>query len=203
MRKFILSLGVLALASGLALAAEPAKKKLAVGDKAPSFDGIPAVMGSEPASLSLSDIKEDVIVLVFLNNECPMVTRYEDRIIDTANAFKGKSVKFVGVAVAEMEEAKLPAIKTRVKEKGYNYVYGYDESGDIARNYSAVATPEFYVIDKDRVVRYIGALDDSNTEADVKTNYVKDAVNAVLSGKEVKTTSTKPRGCGINLSKKK
>ena len=161
---------VLSLA-GLALIASPAfagkfNKVVSVGDKAPAFSGIPAAMGDKDTSLTLSDIKEDVVVLVFLANHCPVVTAYEDRIIDFTNDYKGKSVKVVGVSVNDIDSATAcPAIKDYMKEKGSNYVYGYDESQAIGKAYGATNTPQFFVLDKDRVIRYIGAMDDNQNES--------------------------------------
>jgi peroxiredoxin len=197
MRKIFLSLAALALMTAPAFAAG-AK----VGDKAPTFSGIPATLKGEQVSLSLSDIKEDVIVLVFLGNHCPVVQAYDDRVIDLTNAYKGKSVKVVGVCVNDMDEDRLPAIKEKAKEKNFNYVYGYDESGKIGHEYGAAHTPEFFILDKTRTIRYHGALDDNQTESKVKKTYVKDAVDALLAGKEVALPETAPRGCGIKYASK-
>lgn len=197
MRKLCLSLATLALISAPALAG------VKVGEKAPTFSGIPATLNGQEASLSLSDIKEDVIVLVFLGNHCPVVQAYDDRVIDLANAYKGKSVKVVGMCVNDVDSDRLPAIKEKAKEKGFNYVYGYDETGKIGKDYGATRTPEFYVIDKTRTVKYHGALDDNQTESKVKKTYVKDAVDALLAGKDVPTSETAPRGCGIQYARSK
>lgn len=204
MRKSLLSLAIVALFAAPTFAAG----KLAIGDKAPGFDGLPAVMGGQDTSLTLSDIKEDVVVVVFLANHCPMVGFNEDRIIDLANSFKDKSVKVVGISCtgdARMKETdNIPAIKSRVKDKGYNYVYGYDESGAVGKAYGATVTPEFFVLDKDRKVRYHGALDDSpRDETKVSKQYVKTAVDALLSGKDVEKTETRPQGCNIAYGKSK
>jgi peroxiredoxin len=200
MRKLFLSLAALALIASPALAGK-FNTKINVGEKAPTFSGIPAVMGEKEATVSLQDAKEDVVVLVFLANHCPVVTAYEDRIIDLANEFKGKNVKFVGVSVNRMDSDRLPAIKERVKTKGYNFVYGFDESQKIGKAYNATKTPQFFVLDKDRVIRYTGALDDNQNESKVTKTYVKDAVNALLSGETIEVTETRAEGCGIGYSK--
>ena len=196
MRSWILSLAGLALFAGSTLAGEY-NKVISVGDKAPAFSGIPAVMGEKDASLSLGDIKEDVVVVFFLANHCPVVTAYEDRVIDFANDYKGKNVKVVGVCVNDMDQDRLPAIKTRVKEKGYPFVYGYDESQKIGRAYGATVTPQFYVLDKNRVIRYTGAMDDNMNEQKVKKQYLRDAVDAVLKGESVEVKETRATGCGV------
>lgn len=202
MRKLALSLAVLALVAAPAMA-KPGKfnKVVRPGDKAPAFSDVPAVMGDQDASLNLDSIKEDVVVLVFLANHCPVVTAYEDRIIDFAKEYQGKGVKVIGISVSTMNADRLPAIKERVKEKGYNYAYAYDESQKLGSEYGAVVTPQFFVLDKDRVIRYTGAMDDNMKEGAVKQTYLKDAVDAVLAGKDVAVPETRATGCGISYNK--
>src|SRR4051812_37654578 len=119
MRKFALSLAALALIASPALAGK-FNKKVSVGDKAPTFSGIAASTPTgEEASISLPDIKEDVVVLVFAANHCPVVIAYEDRVNDLVDAYKGKSVKVVGIAVSGKSTRKvddLSAIKVRAKD---------------------------------------------------------------------------------------
>jgi len=200
MRKLFLTL------AGLALIASPAfagqyNKVISPGDKAPTFSGLPAAEGAKDTSISLGDIKDDVVVVVFLGNHCPVVVAYEDRIIDFANDYKNKGVKVVGISSNDMESDKLPAIKTRIKEKGYNYVYGYDESGEVGHAYGASVTPQFYVLDKNRVIRYTGAMDDSMNESKVKKQYLRAAVDAVLKGETVEEPETRAQGCGIKYKR--
>jgi peroxiredoxin len=201
MRKMVLSFAALALIASPAFAGKY-NKVVSVGDKAPTFSGIPATdkSGGE-SSLTLSDIKEDVVVLVFLANHCPVVQQYEDRIIDLTNDYKGKSVKVVGVAVSNQDGDRLPGIKNYMKEKGSTYVYGHDETQQIGRAYGATNTPQFFVLDKDRVIRYLGALDDNMQDNKVQKTYVRDAIDAVLKGESVEISETQPKGCGISYKK--
>jgi peroxiredoxin len=216
MRKTLLAFGVTALLAASA-AAGPGKynQVVAPGDKAPTFSGIPAVMGDKDATINLEDLKEDVVVLVFLANHCPYVTKTEDRIIDFANDYKDKNVKVVAVCVTPSaqtapagynkeycEQDTLDKIRQRVGDKRYNFVYGRDDSQKIGREYGAVATPTFFVLDKERKLRYIGAIDDSiDDESKVTKKYLRDAVDAVLAGKAVEVDETRATGCGIGYAK--
>jgi peroxiredoxin len=202
MRKTFLSLAVLALVASPVLAGE-FNRVISVGQKAPSFTGIPAVMGAKEASIDLNDLgKDEVVVLVFLANHCPVVTAYEDRIIDFANDYKNKGVKVVAVCVDVRNEGdKLPGIKQRVKEKGYPFVYGYDDSQEIGKAYGATNTPQFVVIDKDKTIRYTGASDDNQNEAKATKHYLRDAVDAVLRGDSPEIKETRAVGCGITYKK--
>ena len=184
MRKVALSLVVLSLVAIPAFAGKY-NKVVSVGDKAPDFSGIPAIENGEQTSLTLSDIKEDVVVVVFLANHCPVVRAYEDRLIDFTNDYKDKGVKVVGIAVSQQTSDKLPGIKDYMKEHKSNYIYGYDESQAIGKAYGATNTPQFFVLDKERKIRYTGAMDDSQREDKVTKTYLRDAVDAVLKGESV------------------
>ncbi|MDR3638377.1 MAG: redoxin domain-containing protein [Isosphaeraceae bacterium] len=200
MRKWILSLAVLALVASPALAGKY-NKVVSPGDKAPSFSGLPAVLDGKDTSVSLDDIKEDVVVVVFVANHCPVVVAYEDRLIDLVNDYKGKSVKVVGLSVSTLGQDKIPGIKDYTKDKGSNYVYGYDESQAIGKAYGATNTPQFFVLDKTRTIRYTGALDDSQNESKVTKKYVRDAINALLANETVEVSETRAVGCGISYKK--
>jgi len=200
MRKFALGLVVLSL---IAMPAVGGKynKAVSVGDKAPDFAGLPAVENGSDTSLTLSDIKEDVVVLVFLGNHCPVVQRYEDRLIDFTAAYKDKGVKVVGVSVNDLDSDRIPKIKDYMKEHKSNYIYGYDESQKIGHAYGATNTPQFFVFDKERKIRYLGAMDDNMDEAKVKKTYLKDAVEALLKGETPAVEETRPQGCGVKYKK--
>jgi thiol-disulfide isomerase/thioredoxin len=200
MRKIALSLVVLSLVAVSAFAGKY-NKAISVGDKAPDFAGIPAVENGEQQSLTLSDIKEDVVVIVFLANHCPVVRAYEDRVIDFTKDYKGKGVKVVGFAVSQAEGDKLPGIKDYMKENKSNYIYGYDESQAIGKAYGASNTPQFFVLDKERKIRYTGAMDDSQREDKVTKTYLRDAVDAVLKGEKPAVEETSAKGCGVKYKR--
>jgi len=203
MRKVLLSLAALAFASP-AFAGEHYNKAVKPGDKAPAFSGIPAYSPSgEQTSLTLSDLKEDVVVLVFLANHCPAVVACEDRLNEFTSEYKDKGVRVVGVCVNDIDEDKLPAIKKRISDKNdgkINYVYGYDESQAVGKAYGASNTPYFFVLDKDRTIQYLGAFDDNADEAKATKHYVKDAVDALLAGKTPEVTETRAKGCGVKYN---
>jgi thiol-disulfide isomerase/thioredoxin len=201
MRKILLSLAVVALA--VPVFADHYNKIVKVGDKAPDFSGIPAISPSgEQTSLSLSDLKEDVVVLTFLANHCPAVQAADDRIIDFASDYKDKPVKVVAVCVDVSNDGdKLPGIKGHVKEKKIPYTYGYDETQAVGRAYGATNTPHFFVLDKERKIRYIGSMDNSvMNESKVTKHYLRDAVDALLAGKTFTVDETRADGCGIRYN---
>jgi len=201
MRKLFLGLAALALIASPAFAGKY-NKAVSAGDKAPDFSAIPAVQGQDDTSISLGDLKEDVVVVVFLANHCPVVRAYEDRLIDFTKDYQGKGVKVVGFSVSSMPQDKLPEIKNYIKENKSNYVYGYDESQAIGKAYGATNTPQFFVLDKTRTIRYLGAMDDSQNDSKVTKTYLRDAVDAVLKGDSPEISETRPVGCGVKYNNK-
>lgn len=197
MRKVLLSLAVVSLVAVSAFAGK-FNKVVSIGDKAPIISGLAAVQNGEDTSFSLSDVKDDVVVVVFLANHCPVVKAYEDRLIEFTSAYKDKGVKVVGISVSLQDQDKIPGIKEYTKEHKSNYIYAYDETQAVGKAYGATNTPQFFVLDKDRKIRYTGTLDDSQTEGNVKKTYLKDAVDALLSGKAPEMDETRPQGCGIS-----
>jgi peroxiredoxin len=200
MRKVLLSLAVVSLVAVSAFAGKY-NTVISVGDKAPVISGLPAIQNGEETSFSLPDVKEDVVVVVFLANHCPVVKGYEDRLIEFTAAYKDKGVKVVGISVSLLDQDKIPGIKDYTKEHKSNYVYAYDETQAVGKAYGATNTPQFFVLDKERKIRYTGTLDDSQREDQVKKTYVKEAVDALLSGKTFETEETRPQGCGISYKK--
>jgi len=200
MRKVLLSLVAISAIAIPALAGKY-NKVVSVGDKAPTFSGLPAVFNGEETSVSLPDLKEDVVVLVFLANHCPVVKEYEDRLIEFTNDYKSKGVRVVGIAVSLQDGDKLPGIKNYTKDKKSNYIYGYDETQAVGKAYGAVATPQFFVLDKERKIRYTGAMDDSQAEGRVTKTYLRDAVDAVLKSETPATDETRAVGCGISYKR--
>jgi peroxiredoxin len=89
-------------------------------------------------------------------------------------------------------------MKERAQAKGFNFPYLHDETQEVARFYGAERTPEFFVFDKGGVLRYHGALDDNYDNPNgVKSQYVRDALDAVLAGDAPAVAETPPVGCTI------
>jgi peroxiredoxin len=201
MRKVLLSLVAISAIAIPALAGKY-NKTVSVGDKAPTFSGLPAIYNGEETSVSLPDLKEDVVVLVFLANHCPVVKLYEDRLIEFTNDYKSKGVRVVGISVSLIPDDKLPGIKDYTKDKKSNYIYGYDETQAVGKAYGATNTPQFFVLDKERKIRYTGVMDDSQAENKVTKTYLRDAVDAVLKSETPVLDETRPAGCSISYKRK-
>ena len=177
-------------------------KVLSPGDAAPAFGDLAGTDGKKHA---LADWKETpVVVVVFTCNSCPVANDYEARIKAFAEKHAaGKDAKVALVAIDSNTGAdeSLMKMTDRATKKKYTFPYLADPDGKVAMAYGAIYTPEFFVLDKDRKVVYLGAMDDKNDAASATVNYVEKAVEATLGGKKVDKMETLGRGCRIKFAK--
>jgi peroxiredoxin len=168
-----------------------------VGQPAPDFTG----KDLEGKEHKLSDLKGKVVVLEWSNHECPFIIRHEvekKTMQKTYAQFKDKGVVWLSVNSSNFCADKADAIKAFVKTNGIEYPILLDPEGKIGKLYQAKSTPHMFVIDKTGAVAYAGAIDDDpQGKAEKATNYVADAVQALLDGKPVAVKSTKPYGCSV------
>ncbi len=92
---------------------------------------------------------------------------------------------------------RLDKMKERAKVKEFPFPYLMDEKQNVAAAYGANFTPEFFVLDKDRRIVYMGAMDDQTAADKVQQRFVELAVEAALKGEIPATTSNPARGCSI------
>ncbi len=168
-----------------------------IGDQPDAWVDLP---GTDDKQHSLKELdKYDAVVVVFTCNSCPYAVDYEQRINELADKYAGPQsrVAVVAINVNKIEADQLPAMKKRAEERKFKFPYLYDETQKIAKAYGAVRTPEFFLLNKQRRIVYMGAMDD-NTKADqVKTRFLEDAIAATLAEKPVSVTETPPVGCAI------
>jgi peroxiredoxin len=90
----------------------------------------------------------------------------------------------------------------RAKEKKFSFPYLFDEGQKIYPQYGATKTPHVFLLDKNRVVKYIGAIDDNVEDAKaVKEHYLENAIAALEKGQEPNPSTTKAIGCSIKVKK--
>ncbi len=175
-----------------------ATDKLKIGSSAPDFN-LPGVDGKKYSRDTFSDKK--ILIVIFSCNHCPYVQAYEGRIIQLQEEFAAKGVQIVAINSNEdvnYPEDSFDGMIKRSKEKKYNFPYLRDETQEIATAYGATHTPEIFLFDEQRKLRYHGKIDDNWKEPDkVKYNYLRDAIIEVLEGREVSIPETFSIGCTI------
>ncbi len=158
--------------------------------------------GVDDRNHALDDLKANTVVVVaFTCNSCPYAVDYQDRLIAFQRKFAQRNVALVAINVNKGEEDRLAAMKVRAAEKKFSFPYLFDETQQIARDYGANYTPEFFVLNRDRQIVYMGAMDDSPDGSQVQERYVERAVEAALDGGMPDTTETVAIGCGVRYER--
>lgn len=186
--------------SATAFAAEP-------GDAAPAFT-VKNVKGEE---VSLADHKGKVVVLEWINYDCPFVKKHygSGNIPKLQETYTGKDVVWISVnSSAEGQQGYLPGsdLAARSEKEGNKASQiVLDTDGTIGKAYGAKTTPQIVVIDKEGKVAYNGAIDSKATTevADIESAeaWAAAAIDAVLEGKAVEKAKTQPYGCGVKYAK--
>ncbi|WP_336128359.1 thioredoxin family protein [Mesoflavibacter sp. CH_XMU1422-2] len=179
------------------------KEGYKIGDIATDFK----LENIDGSMVSLSDFNEAKgFIVTFTCNTCPYAVAYEDRIEALNKKYASKGYPVIAIMPNNTDVKpgdNMEAMQKRAKEKGFTFPYLIDKGQKIYPQYGATKTPHVYVLQKTKkgnVVKYIGAIDDNFQDANaVKTKYVEDAVNALLSGNEIKVKETKAIGCTIKV----
>lgn len=176
---------------------------LSIGDAAPVWTDLP---GTDGKKHSLSDYKsKDLLVLIFTCASCPTAVDYEARINDLARRYGGEQgkVAVVAVCVNRVKGDTLEDLTERAKKQEFAFDYLHDETQKIAKDYGAIFTPEFYVLNKDRKLVYMGALDDYSDATKVQKHFVEDAIVATLKGEAPAVKEVIARGCRVRYARER
>ncbi len=176
----------------------PQATTLKLGDPAPPFS-LPGVDGKTYRLEDFSSAK--TLCVIFMCNHCPYVKATIDRIIAIQRDYAGKGATIVGINANETvnhPEDSFDQMVRWAKEKSFNFPYLRDDSQDTARAYGAERTPHIFLFDAQRKLRYTGAIDDNTKEpANVKRQYLREAIDALLTGQPIKEAETPAMGCTV------
>jgi peroxiredoxin len=168
-----------------------------IGAEAPQFD-LPGVDGQNHSLDSYADA--DALVLVQSCNHCPYVQAWEGRLSAIASDYADRGVRVVAVNSNDADshpEDSFDEMRKRSRGQGFTFDYLYDEPQSVARAREAERPPEVFVYDRDRRLRYHGAIDDNRDETGVSQRYLRDAVDAVLAGQDPPVAETPAVGCTV------
>ncbi|HTP22702.1 MAG TPA: thioredoxin family protein [Mycobacteriales bacterium] len=139
-------------------------------------------------------------VLVFTCNHCPYALAWHDRIVQVARDYAGRGVRVLAVNANDAERYprdSFDAMKDRVAQEDWPMPYLHDATQEVAREYGAAVTPDVFVLDAQGRLRYRGAPDADYDNPGERAEWLRDALDAVLSGSIVERPETKPVGCSI------
>lgn len=142
-----------------------------------------------------------ILVIIFMCNHCPYVKAVIERFVRFQDKYGKKGVQLIGISSNDTDaypEDSFENMKLFSKNHSMNFPYLFDESQDTARKYEAVCTPDIYVYDEKRVLRYRGRLDDNwKDESQVKSKDLETAVEMLLEGKDISFEQIPSMGCSI------
>ena len=173
---------------------------------------MPLALGSRLIPFALPDTEgrttrpEDfagarVFGVIFTCNHCPYAQAWEDRLIGIQRDYAGRDVRFVLINANDPRKVPDDAperMRERARAKAYPFPYCFDATQEVAKAYGATRTPEIFLFDAGRVLRYHGAPDDNYDDpAAVQHPFLREAIDALLRGIAPATAATKPVGCTI------
>jgi peroxiredoxin len=171
---------------------------LKVGDKAKDF----RLKNVNGKMVSLKDFNSAKgFIVIFTCNHCPFAQAYESRIQELNNKFSKKGYPVIAINPNDPKIApddSYELMQERAKEKKYTFPYLFDEGQKVYPEFGASRTPQVYLLDKNLIVKYIGAIDDNaEEESAVKSKYVESAVLSLMKNKTIDPNFTKAIGCTI------
>ena len=202
----------LAALSLTAFAADVKTETLAIGAAAPDFK-LPGVDGRDWALADFAAAK--VLVVVFTCTHCPTAQSYEERLKKIVEDYQAKGVSVVAISPNDPKSVRLDELgytdlgdsfedmKLRAKDQAFNFPFLYDGDTEIvSRAYGPVATPHAFVFDAERKLRYAGRIDDAERESLLKVQDLRNALDALLAGKQPVVAQTRVFGCSIKWAGK-
>jgi thiol-disulfide isomerase/thioredoxin len=171
---------------------------LAIGSSCPEFD----LPGTDGANHSLASFAPaELLVVVVSCNHCPYVVAYEERIVALSRDYAPRGVRLVAINandVTRYPDDGMPQMKVRARDRGFDFPYLRDDSQTTVRALGARFTPEVYVFDRARKLRYHGRIDDNHRDARAaRAHDVRDALDALLAGRAPAVTETQAVGCSV------
>ena len=171
---------------------------LSIGENAPDFD----LVGTDVDYYSLDSFQEyENLIIFFTCNHCPYVTGSDEVTRATVEKFQGPRFKFVAInsnSKNTYEEDSFENMVKRIDDLKFPWLYLYDETQKVAKDYGALKTPHFYVFDKERKLVYTGrGVDSPKDSSNIKVNDLERVLEELKEKKEISVPVTNPIGCNI------
>ena len=152
---------------------------------------------------SLKDLSHEkkATVVIFISTQCPVSNHYNERIVALHNDYKDQGVQFIGINSNRNESVE--EIAEHNKTSKFDFAVLKDLGNEIADKFKARRTPEVYLLDEKRILRYRGAID--NSQKNPETHYLRETLDLVVTGEEIPEDrkTTKAFGCTIKRVRKK
>jgi hypothetical protein len=173
---------------------------LAIGAAGPAFEGL---RGTDDRPYGFSTFADrDILVLIFASNRCPTVKAYAERMTGLQHDYGERGVQLLALNANDPHlypDESFDRMVALAAEDGYTFPYVVDEGQRVARAYGAACTFHVFVLDRDRVLRYQGRFDDARLTANVTSHDLRNALDDLLAGREVRLPTTRAFGCSLDF----
>lgn len=157
---------------------------------------LPGVDGKQYSLASFADKK--ILVVIFMCNHCPYVLAVLERLNQLAVEFVDRATQFVGINSNDATDYPADSFE-KMQDLPVKFPYLRDETQEIATKYHAVCTPDIFVYDAERKLKYHGRIDDNWQQPEkVEHRELKSALEKILAGEEIPREAQNPAlGCSI------
>lgn len=145
-------------------------------------------------------LKGEGAVLIFIATQCPVSNAYNERMKQLSLTYASKGVAFIGINSNRGDSAE--DVARHARDHGFPFPVVKDLHSVVADKYGAQVTPEVFLIDRHGIVRYHGRIDDNAHQERVKSDDLRTALDAFITGKDIPLTETKAFGCGIGRERR-
>lgn len=171
---------------------------LDIGARAPGFE----LKATDGKTYSLSDFDDSKYLVIFFTcNHCPYVIGSDEHTRQLADKFASQGVRFVAInsnSPNTYAEDSFEHMVERMEKYKFPWVYLYDDTQEVARQYGALRTPHFYVFDTDRKLVYTGrSVDNPKDTAKASSNELETALGELVAGRDISEPVTNPVGCNV------
>jgi peroxiredoxin len=144
---------------------------------------------------------EKILIIIFMCNHCPYVKAVMGRLVEIQKKYLDKGVKLIGINPNDeitYPEDSFENMKLFAKEYNMNFPYLRDETQNIAKEYDAACTPDIYVYDSNRFLKYHGRIDDNWKDENLVTQKeLEKAIDFLLAGENIEFDQIPSLGCSI------
>ena len=171
---------------------------LRIGENAPDFD----LVGTDVDYYSLDSFEEyENLIIFFTCNHCPYVTGSDEVTRQTVEKFQSSKFKFIAInsnSKNTYEEDSFENMVKRMDDLKFPWLYLYDETQKVAKDYGALKTPHFFVFDNERKLVYTGrGVDSPKDSSNIKVNDLERVLEELVDNQKISVPVTNPIGCNI------
>jgi peroxiredoxin len=170
---------------------------IAIGEVVPDFE----LTDTDGVGHSLAPPEDaPAQVVIFTCNHCPYALAWHERLMEAGRDYAGRGVRFFAINpndAGRYPDDSFAAMQARVREEDWPMPYLHDETQEVARAFMAQTTPDVFVVDADRRLRYRGAPDAAYDDPGQGAAWLRQALDDVLAGREPRRAQTDPVGCSV------